>query len=129
MPNRLVSGSSPVNGKVEVHEMSMQNGVMTMRPVQGGLEIKPGQIVVLKPESLHLMLIGLEQSLVKGERRQSNSPRPARRPIDLRQVRASSLQFGRTSAPIIPHLVHTALRSRSRSTVSSGQRSASMIAL
>jgi hypothetical protein len=34
-----------------------------------------------------------------------------------------SLQFGRTSAPIMPHLVHTALRSRSRRTVSSGHRS------
>jgi copper(I)-binding protein len=40
---------------------------MTMRPVQGGLEIKPGQTVVLKPESFHLMLTGLKQSLVKGE--------------------------------------------------------------
>jgi hypothetical protein len=39
-----------------------------------------------------------------------------------------SLQFGRTSAPIIPHLVHTALRFMSRSTVSSGQRSALMTA-
>jgi copper(I)-binding protein len=65
--DRLVSGSSPVAGKVEVHEMSMRNGVMTMRPLPGGLEIKPGQTVVLKPESFHLMLIGLKQSLVKGE--------------------------------------------------------------
>jgi copper(I)-binding protein len=54
--------------------MSMQNGVMTMRPVQGGLEIKPGQTVVLKPESLHLMLIGFEQSLVKGEHVKATTP-------------------------------------------------------
>ena len=40
-----------------------------------------------------------------------------------------SLQFGRTSAPILPHLVHTALASRSRSAVSSGQRSTSTTAL
>ena len=38
--------------------MSMRNGVMTMRPVQGGLEIKPGQTVVLKPESFHIMRSG-----------------------------------------------------------------------
>jgi copper(I)-binding protein len=65
--DRLVGGSSPVAGKLEVHEMSMRNGVMTMRPVEGGLEIKPSQTVVLKPESFHIMLIGLKQPLVKGE--------------------------------------------------------------
>jgi hypothetical protein len=43
--------------------------------------------------------------------------------------RGRSVQSGRTSAPIMPHLVQTALRSRSRSTVSSGQRSASTTAL
>jgi periplasmic copper chaperone A len=31
-----------------------------MRPVQGGLEIKPGETVTLKPSSLHLMLIDLK---------------------------------------------------------------------
>jgi hypothetical protein len=40
-----------------------------------------------------------------------------------------SFQFGRTSTPIMPHVVHTARRSRSRSTVSSGQPSALMTAL
>jgi hypothetical protein len=49
-------------------------------------------------------------------------------PVWLRRA-GRSLQFGRTSAPIMPHLVQTALRSRSRSTVSSGQRSASTTAL
>ncbi len=41
-PDRLVDGTSPAAGKVEVHEMSMDKGVMKMRPVSGGLEIKPG---------------------------------------------------------------------------------------
>jgi hypothetical protein len=40
-----------------------------------------------------------------------------------------SLQFGRTSAPIIPHCVHTALGHRSLSATSSGHRSASTTAL
>jgi hypothetical protein len=48
--------------------MTMDKGVMSMRPVQGGLEIKPGQTVVLNPDSFHLMLMGLKQPLVKGER-------------------------------------------------------------
>ena len=39
--------------------MSMDNGVMRMRPVEGGLEIKPGEAVELKPSSFHIMLVGL----------------------------------------------------------------------
>src|SRR6266581_230067 len=50
-PDRLVSGSTPVAGKFEVHEMSMDKGVMKMRPVPAGVEIKPGETVELKPQS------------------------------------------------------------------------------
>ena len=67
-PDRLTRLSTPVAAKAELHLMTMEGGVMTMRPVEGGLEIKPGQTVVLNPESLHLMLIGLKQPLVQGER-------------------------------------------------------------
>ena len=66
-PDRLVGGSSPVAGRFEVHEMTMDNGVMKMRPLKGGLEIKPGQSVELKPGSYHIMLLDLKQPLQKGE--------------------------------------------------------------
>src|SRR5260221_1884789 len=56
-PDRLVSGSSDVASKFELHEMSMDNGVAKMRPVKGGLEIKPGETVQLKPGSVHVMLV------------------------------------------------------------------------
>jgi hypothetical protein len=39
------------------------------------------------------------------------------------------VQSGHTSAPIIPHFVHTAFGHRSRTAVSSGQRSASTVEL
>jgi periplasmic copper chaperone A len=65
-PDRLVGGSTPVAGKFEVHEMSMENGVMRMRPVEGGLKIKPGETVELKPQSLHVMMPGLNQPLERG---------------------------------------------------------------
>src|SRR5262249_19550538 len=45
--DRLVGGSSDAAAAFEVHEMSMNNGVMKMRPVKGGLEIKPGETVEL----------------------------------------------------------------------------------
>lgn len=64
--DRLVGGSSPVARRLEVHEMTMNGGVMKMRPVKSGLEIKPGATVELKPLAFHLMLIGLKEPLQKG---------------------------------------------------------------
>ena len=67
-PDRLVSGSVAVAGRFEVHRMVMEQGVAKMRPVEGGLEIKPGETVELKPGSFHVMLMGLKQPLQKGEK-------------------------------------------------------------
>jgi len=65
--DRLIGGSTPIADRLQVHQMTMDKGVMTMRPVEGGLEIKPGQTVELKPESFHVMLIGLKEPLAKGQ--------------------------------------------------------------
>jgi copper(I)-binding protein len=67
-PDRLLSGSSSVAGRFEVHSMVMEQGVAKMRPVEGGLEIKPGETVELKPGSFHAMLVGLKQPLQKGQK-------------------------------------------------------------
>jgi periplasmic copper chaperone A len=66
--DRLIGGTTDVAARFEVHRMNMENGVMTMRPVEGGLEIKPGATVELKPGSFHVMLIGLKKPLEKGQR-------------------------------------------------------------
>src|ERR1035438_5728651 len=58
--DRLIGGSADVAGKVELHEMSMNNGVMTMRPLESGLAIEPGKTVKLAPGGYHLMLMGLK---------------------------------------------------------------------
>ncbi len=47
-PDRLVGGSGTVAAKVEVHEMAMKNGVMTMRSLDKGLAIEPGKTVKLE---------------------------------------------------------------------------------
>jgi len=65
--DRLIGGSTDVAGRFEVHEMSMDNGVMKMRSVADGLEIKPGQTVELKPGGYHVMLMGLKEQLVQGQ--------------------------------------------------------------
>src|SRR5947209_20516151 len=57
--DRLVSASSPVAKKAELHTMSMQGMVMKMRPVSG-VDVPAGQPVSLKPGGEHIMLIGLD---------------------------------------------------------------------
>jgi periplasmic copper chaperone A len=66
--DRLVGGSSPVAGRFEVHSMTMEQGVAKMRPVEGGLEIKPGETIELKPGGFHVMLTDLKQPLEKGQK-------------------------------------------------------------
>ena len=65
-PDRLVGGSGNVAAKVEVHEMAMKNGVMTMRSLEKGLAIEPGKTVKLAPGGYHLMLFDLKNPLKQG---------------------------------------------------------------
>ena len=67
-PDRLLGGSTDAAKRFEIHEMSMDNGVMKMRELKNGLEIPPGATVELKPSSYHIMMQGLGRPLVKGER-------------------------------------------------------------
>lgn len=66
-PDRLVAVTAPFAGRVEIHEMAMTDGVMTMRPLPDGLALPPGGTVVLKPGSYHIMFMGLKAPLTKGE--------------------------------------------------------------
>jgi copper(I)-binding protein len=67
-PDRLIGGSADVAGKVEVHEMATNNGVMTMRPLDQGLTIDPGKTVKLTPGGYHLMLFDLKSPLKQGDK-------------------------------------------------------------
>jgi len=66
--DRLVGGSADVAGKVEVHEMAMEGGVMKMRPLDKGLAIDPGKTVKLAPGGYHIMLMNLKTPLKQGEK-------------------------------------------------------------
>jgi len=66
-PDRLLGGTLPIAAAVEVHAMSVTDGVMKMRKLETGLEIKPGQTVELKPGGYHLMFTGLRQALQQGQ--------------------------------------------------------------
>ena len=67
-PDRLTGGSAEVARKLEVHEMSMDGGVMKMRELKNGLEIPAGATVELKPSSIHIMMTNLTRPLSKGEK-------------------------------------------------------------
>jgi copper(I)-binding protein len=66
-PDKLTGGSADFADHVEVHEVAVDNGVTTMRPLENGLDIKPGASVELKPGSYHLMFTELKHPLKKGE--------------------------------------------------------------
>jgi periplasmic copper chaperone A len=65
--DRLVRGTFGAARGFEVHEMSVDRGVMKMRELKDGLEIKPGATVELKPGGYHLMFTDLSRALAKGE--------------------------------------------------------------
>lgn len=62
----LISVESPVSGRVELHEMAMENNVMKMRPLKGGIPVPAGQTVELKPGGLHLMFMEVKEPFVEG---------------------------------------------------------------
>jgi uncharacterized protein YcnI len=66
--DRLTGGTLSAAGRFEVHEMSMDGGVMKMRELKRGLEIKPGETVELKPGGYHLMFMDLKQGLKEGDK-------------------------------------------------------------
>jgi periplasmic copper chaperone A len=66
--DKLVGVSGEISGKIELHEMSMNNGVMKMRAVDGGLAIDPGKTVKLAPGGYHLMIMDLKSPLKQGDK-------------------------------------------------------------
>ena len=64
--DRLIGVSADFAARSEIHEMIHDNGVMKMRPLDGGIEIPAGGMVTLKPGGMHLMLMGLAEPLEPG---------------------------------------------------------------
>jgi copper(I)-binding protein len=62
----LISVSSDATKSVEIHSMSMQNGVMNMRMLEK-LAIKAGKPYKLEPGGFHLMLFDLKKPLAAGQ--------------------------------------------------------------
>jgi copper(I)-binding protein len=65
--DKLLSASTDAAKRLEIHEMAVNDGVMTMRPVENGLMIEPGRTVKFAPGGLHLMFVGLLAPLKQGD--------------------------------------------------------------
>ena len=59
--DRLIGIAAAFAGKAEIHEMSMVNDVMRMRPLADGLPLPAGEKVMLEPGGYHFMFMKLNQ--------------------------------------------------------------------
>src|SRR6516164_5309848 len=67
IPDKVSCVSDDASAQCEIHSMTMEGGVMKMRPVEGGLEIKPGETVTLAPAGFHVMFRDLKHALEEGK--------------------------------------------------------------
>lgn len=65
--DRFIGAKSEEADHLELHEMSMSDGVMMMRPLPDGLEIKPGETVELKSGGYHLMFMDIKLPFKQGD--------------------------------------------------------------
>ncbi len=65
--DRLVAVSVPFAARSEIHEMAVKDGIMTMRPLDKGVEVPAGAKVEFKPGGYHIMFMELKQPLKQGD--------------------------------------------------------------
>lgn len=65
--DRLVSATSNISAKTEIHEMKMEGEVMEMRELTDGLAIPAGATVALKPGGYHIMFVDLSRPVKAGD--------------------------------------------------------------
>jgi copper(I)-binding protein len=70
--DKLIAVTADLGTKVELHEMALKDGVMSMRAVEGGVEIAPGATLSLEPgghgAGYHIMFLGIDRQLKEGEK-------------------------------------------------------------
>lgn len=105
----LLGGISPM-GKLDIHQMSMANGIMSMRPVSGGVTIPPQSTVTLSPQGYHFMLTGLKAPLMEGTRVPATLifAKAGQVPIELSVAAIGARAPARAAAPMgaMPGMTH-----------------------
>jgi copper(I)-binding protein len=64
--DRLLSVSSPIANRVEMHETRVENDIASMHPQDHGLLIPAGETVEFRPSGLHLMVLDFQGEIVLG---------------------------------------------------------------
>tara|TARA_R110002124_G_scaffold58226_1_gene162308 strand:+ start:570 stop:1073 length:504 start_codon:yes stop_codon:yes gene_type:complete len=65
--DRLTGVATPVSTATQIHTMTMEDGIMRMGEMAGGLPLPADKAVTLAPGGEHLMLVGLTAPLVAGQ--------------------------------------------------------------
>jgi copper(I)-binding protein len=65
--DRLMSVTSPVAGRAQIHESRMESNMMMMHELKDGLALPAGQSVDLKPGGNHIMLLAVAEPLKAGD--------------------------------------------------------------
>lgn len=66
--DRLIGGTSQRARSVQVHEMKIADGVMSMNELKQGLALPAKTETALKPGSYHLMFMNVEKPFQQGEK-------------------------------------------------------------
>lgn len=67
-PDRLIGGAFEASERVELHEMTVSDGVMRMRALPAGIEVPAGRRIEMKPGSYHIMFLDLRRPLKQGDK-------------------------------------------------------------
>ena len=65
--DRLIAADADVCGITELHQTIMNDGVMTMQPAEGGIEIPADGQAVLEPGGYHVMCINKTEEFAVGD--------------------------------------------------------------
>ena len=65
-PVKLLKAETSIAGNVEIHNMSMKDGVMEMKAVDA-IDVPANKTISLKPGGYHVMLMMLAASINKGD--------------------------------------------------------------
>lgn len=66
--DRLVSASTPISPKVQIHEVVVEGPTSKMQEIPGGLAIAANSTTQLKPGGYHIMMMALTDPLEVGEK-------------------------------------------------------------
>jgi copper(I)-binding protein len=66
--DRLIKATAEVSDIVQLHNMKMENDVMSMFEMKDGIVIPAGQTVELRPMSLHVMFMEMKSRPKQGDK-------------------------------------------------------------